>query len=87
MTVPVEWLLGTLTPGVLLGVCVLFLLTGRLKTRRDHEDRIADKDKVIETQRATIEKLEAQRDVIIEGQELIVDLLRGIQATAERKRP
>jgi hypothetical protein len=39
---------GTLTPSVLLGVCVLFILTGRLVPVKTHERELGIRDKEID---------------------------------------
>src|SRR5690349_15553253 len=70
---------GVLT---LLGWLFLMLSRGALVTRREHENRIADKDAQIAMWRATAETNAAQRDVAQEHAGLSVQLWQAIEKRA-----
>ena len=67
---------GVLT---LLGWLFWMLSTGRLVTRREHENRVADKDSQIVMWKATAETNAAQRDEAQEHARLSVQLWTAIE--------
>jgi len=66
----------------LLGWLFLMLSRGALVTRREHENRMADKDAQIAMWRATAETNAAQRDVAQEHAGLSVQLWQAIEKRA-----
>ena len=70
---------GVLT---LLGWLFWMLATGRLVTRREHENRIADKDSQIAMWRATSETKDAQNAELMEHSRLSVQMWEALEARA-----
>ena len=98
---PSSWLtaigIGNLSAGALVAVLVLMLFTGRLVTRREHEGRIADKEKQLAAREREAEQWrsahatsEAARQVVAastselaEQGRLNVELLRSVARHAD----
>jgi hypothetical protein len=78
--------LGDLGPVGVLTLVVLMILFGLLVPRWQHNQRIADKDKVNETLQKALDKRDEQVDKLIEGQELMARLLEDIKRVTELRR-
>lgn len=72
---------GVLT---LLGWLFWMLSTGRLVTRREHENRIADKDAQIVMWRAVSETKDAQNHELLEQGRLSVQFMEALEERARR---
>lgn len=70
------------TPG-LVALFVLLIMTGKLVPRRVHEDRIADKDKVLQAQAEYIKALKVNNDLLREGTTATVAVTRATAQALE----
>ncbi len=70
-------------PWVALVLVLWFVLTNRLMTRSQHEDRVADLRSTIATQQATIDALLRQKDDLLAGARVSAKALDAMRRQAE----
>jgi hypothetical protein len=78
-----------LTAPVLLGICVLLILTGRLIPRRVYQDKSEECDRyreAFETEREARATSDAQTSELLEGQKTLLHLVEAIFQNSETAR-
>lgn len=76
--------LGDIGASTLLVLAVLLLFMGGLIPRWMHKERIADKDARINYLQTALDKRDEQVTTLINGHEMIIQLLQSIKDEAER---
>lgn len=79
-------LLGDWGAKGLVSLIVLLVLLGILVPRWIHKERVNDKDQQIKYLQAALDKRDEQVDSLLDGHNLVVQLLQSIKQEAERRR-
>lgn len=74
--------LGSYTPGALLGITILLVLFGGLVPRWIHIQRIKDKDELIDSLKKALDKRDDQFERLFSSSELTIKLLEDLKAQA-----
>lgn len=84
---PIE-IIGALTPGALLGVCVLYIITGRLVPLKSHERELSTRDEEIIHLRNALDicyqsaqRRAEQVSELLECSRVTVEIIKSLRAT------